>query len=76
MSRSFQELEMEQSVSTNRSAYCPHCRAVTNLRAFITVRFVSGTDGDKRIATSQEYHCEACNLFVRSDEELVTSHGL
>ena len=68
MSRGFREKEMEQCTTTNQTAYCPRCRAVTNLNVSITLRYINGPAGNEEIVASQVYHCEACHLFVHSDE--------
>ncbi len=72
MSRAFLEKLMEQSIIAGKTAYCPHCRAVTNLEASITWRFVSGPNGGEEMVVLQEYHCEICHLFVHGDESPLT----
>jgi hypothetical protein len=69
MSRRVREKEMDQWITVRQTAYCPHCRAVTNLNVSITLRSINGPDGDEEIVVSRAYHCEACLFFVRSDEE-------
>ena len=61
---------MEQFIATKQTAYCPHCRAVTNLNESITVTFINGPDGSEEIVTPRVYHCEACLPFVRSGEDI------
>ncbi len=51
------------------TAYCPHCRAVTNLSMSIIPNIVTGSDGTTKIATTRTYHCESCGVFVRSGAE-------
>lgn len=43
--------------------YCPHCKKVTNMRTS-----VSGIANDPaRMVVTVSYHCEVCNMFVRSE---------
>ena len=72
MSRGFREKEM-QYTSAKQTAYCPHCRAVTNLNVSTTLMSVKGPDEDEEIVTSRVYYCEACLSFVRSDEDIAKS---
>ncbi len=65
---------MKQCITEKQTAYCPHCRAVTNLNVSITVRFINGPDGSEEIVTARVYHCEACLSFVRSDEDISPLH--
>ena len=51
------------------TAYCPHCRTVTNLHMSISLRSISGTDGNTEMIVSKTYHCESCCSFVRSEDE-------
>lgn len=51
------------------TAYCPHCRVVTNLRVSIMPGIVTAPDGEEQLVTSKTYHCQACGLFVRSEED-------
>lgn len=51
-----------------QSAYCPHCRTVTNLRVSTNLLIEPGPDGNAETVTVRTYHCEACCLFVRSEK--------
>ena len=70
LSRGFPEKEMEQCIPVKQTAYCPHCRAVTDLNISITLRSIQGPDGDEVIVASRVYHCEACLFFVHGDEDI------
>ncbi len=51
------------------TAYCPHCRTVTNLRVTSIPQIVARAEGSTETAILKIYHCESCRLFVRSEEE-------
>jgi hypothetical protein len=51
------------------TAYCPHCRTVTNLSESITLQINPGPDGKTEMFVSRTYHCESCCSFVRSEDE-------
>lgn len=79
MSRGFREKERAECITAKQTAYCPHCRAVTNLNVSITLRSIIGPDGDEEIVASRVYHCEACLFFVGSDEDIaetLMNHGV
>jgi hypothetical protein len=57
-----------QNIAEMRTAYCPHCRAVTNLRVSVSPRMITKPDGEEEIIFSRTYHCEACHTFVRGEE--------
>lgn len=52
-----------------RTEYCPHCRAITNLSASITLRTNPGPDGKMETLISRIYHCESCRSFIRSEDD-------
>lgn len=58
------------------SAYCPHCRAVTNLRESITPEIVTGPDGKEKIVFSKVYHCAVCGLFVKNYDDISATINL
>jgi hypothetical protein len=51
------------------TAFCPHCRGITNLEVSIALTVVTEQDGEKKIVTSRIYHCETCHMFVRGAED-------
>ena len=51
------------------TAYCPHCKVVTNLSVSILPEIATGADGEEKLVTSKTYHCESCGLFVRGEED-------
>jgi hypothetical protein len=51
------------------TAYCLHCRVVTNLSVSITLATITDSDGQAHTIASRTYHCESCGLFVRSKED-------
>ena len=55
------------------TAYCPHCKVVTNLSVSIMPGIVTGPDGEEKLVTSKTYHCESCGLFVRGEEDEMSS---
>lgn len=50
------------------TTYCPHCRTVTNLSFVVIPCLTTDLDGKEEIVISRTYHCKACGLFVRSEE--------
>lgn len=67
---------METDTSFAHAAYCPHCRLIANLRVCISPGLVTGPDGKEKIIFSRTYHCEACGLFVESEEDELISKAL
>lgn len=58
------------------TAYCPHCRAVTNLSVSVIPTIVTEPDGKEKIVSSRTYHCESCRSFVRSEENAKSEIGV
>jgi len=56
-------------MTTVHTAYCPHCRVVTNLSVSVTLQTVTETDGKAETVASRTYNCESCHSFVRSEED-------
>jgi hypothetical protein len=51
------------------TAYCPHCKVVTNLSVSVMPGIVTGPDGEEKLVTLKTYHCESCDLFVRGEKD-------
>jgi hypothetical protein len=68
--------EISSSIVTLHTAYCPHCRVVTNLRESITLLTIADADGQAETVSMRTYHCEACHSFVRSEEDKPFSKAL
>ena len=50
------------------SERCPHCQTIRNMRVTVSRRKeISPEEGTKVIETTS-YHCETCNIFVRSKD--------
>lgn len=62
-------------IFAGQTAYCPHCRTVTNLKSVDIPIIVTERSGEEKIVISRSYHCETCGLFVRSDEGNMASLG-
>lgn len=59
-----------QNINIVHTAYCPHCRAVTNLSVSITLQTIPVPDGKTETLVSRTYHCESCCSFVRSEDDV------
>ncbi len=59
-----------QNINIEHTAYCPHCKVVTNLQMTITLRKVPGREGKTELLTSRTYHCESCRSFVQSKDDV------
>ena len=62
-------LKVYRNINRVLTAYCLHCRVVTNLSVSITLATVTDSDGQAQIVASRTYHCESCGSFVRSEED-------
>jgi hypothetical protein len=62
-------LKVYRNINRVLTAYCLHCRVVTNLSASITLATVTDLDGQAQTVASRTYHCESCGSFVRSEED-------
>lgn len=63
--------EIEPGFPAGQTAYCPHCRAVANLRVTVILEPGGAEDGSEGMAICTAYHCEACLSFVRSEESFL-----
>ena len=53
--------------------FCPTCRRVRNMRVTVSERKERGPGGKERTVTTRTYHCEACRVFVRSEDGAVAA---
>ena len=58
-------------MAPKQTAYCPHCRTVTNLRVTTTLRIADDQKGTAETVVMSTYHCESCCSFVRSEEDVL-----
>jgi len=68
-------LKMYRNINRVLTAYCLHCRVVTNLNVSITLATVTDSDGQAQTVASSAYHCKSCGLFVRSKEDTIPGLG-
>jgi hypothetical protein len=57
------------------SELCPKCGAMRNLAISTSSREEAGADGEIKKIVTTSYHCEACNSFVRSQDQEDTTNG-
>jgi hypothetical protein len=68
-------LKVYRNINRVLTAYCLHCRVVTNLSVSITLVTVTDSDGQAQTVASRTYHCESCGSFVRSEEDTIPGLG-
>lgn len=68
-------LKVYRNINRVLTAYCLHCRVVTNLSVSITLATVTDSDGQAQTVASRTYHCESCGSFVRSEEDTIPGLG-
>lgn len=50
---------------------CPACREPRNLRVTVSEMTEKGPQGKTRRVRTLTYHCETCNRFVRSEDQVL-----
>ena len=48
--------------------FCPLCNTIRNMRITVSRSKEIRNDGKNKEIEIRIYHCESCNLFVRSDD--------
>jgi uncharacterized protein with PIN domain len=48
---------------------CPKCLTIQNMRVETSTRQTLDSQGKKKKIKTTSYHCEACNSFVRNEEQ-------
>lgn len=50
------------------SLICPRCQTIKNMRETVSLRTVTGADGEKKEIETRSFHCASCSQFVKSED--------
>ncbi|HJZ66992.1 MAG TPA: hypothetical protein VKF81_02520 [Blastocatellia bacterium] len=50
---------------------CPKCLSVQNMRVETSTRETPDSEGKNKKIKTSIYHCELCNSFVRSEDQVI-----
>ena len=53
---------------TQHIEHYPKCKTIQNMRVTFSNREELDSDGNKKQIKTKSYHCEVCQLFVRSED--------
>ncbi len=55
--------------------YCPKCNELTSMIVTTTERTEKDDKGEKLKILTNNYHCNKCNIFVRSEDKKIAIEG-